>query len=139
MCETDVMRLHVRHRWISLLGLLAMLSALAAGPAAAFAAAAMHTTAMAMSDAAMAQTGSHAGMSHAGTAHKSVPCKSCPHCPKPCADHASCILKCMQNSSLAPPVNGTEEGSLVRSMVWPWRSAAVSATAVPPLLRPPSI
>lgn len=153
MCETDVMRLHARHRWISFLGLLAMLSAIVAGPAAAFAAS-IGTAAMAMSDVASSHTGMpHAGIAHAGMAQQaqskhvhasasavaqSMPCKSCPQCPKPCSDQVSCFVKCFQNSSLAARADGVER-IIVRNIVWPTRIAAVRATSVPPLLRPPSL
>ena len=157
------MRLNVRHRWISCVGLLAMLSALVAGPVASVAAVSIANAAMhyaPMSHAVMSHAGmSDAGMSQAGTAldvpqqheHQrgiatqaapvagpSLPCQSCPHCPKPCSDHHNCLLKCFQTSSLAPP-EGRVERIVVRNVVWPSLSAAVSATAVPPLLRPPSL
>ena len=133
------MRLHARHRWISFLGLLAMLSALAVAPASSFAA---------VSHIAMP----HTGMAQAGTVHqtqsdhvgasvvdRSMPCKSCPQCPKRCSDQASCFVKCLQNTSLAPPVVDGTGRIIVRNAVWPRRVAAVRATALPPLLRPPSL
>ena len=155
MCETDFMRMHVRHRWISCLALLAMLSAFVVVSAATFAAS-IGAAGMAMSDGASSHTGmAHTGMAHVGmahqaqnehgatsAAHQTTPCKSCPQCPKqcpkPCSDQASCFLKCFQNSSLAAPADGTER-IIVRNVVWPRRIAAVRATSVPPLLRPPSV
>lgn len=149
------MRMHVRHRWISCLGLLAMLSAFVVVSAATFAAS-IGAAGMAMSDGASSHTGmAHTGMAHVGmahqaqnehgatsAAHQTTPCKSCPQCPKQCpkpsSDQASCFLKCFQNSSLAAPADGTER-IIVRNVVWPRRIAAVRATSVPPLLRPPSV
>ena len=139
------MRLCLRHRWISYLGLLAMISALVGVPAASFAAV-IGVTPVAMSDVAS----SHAGTAHAGMAHEhgavlalteSMPgksCPQCPKCPKPCSGQASCFLKCFQNSGLAAPADGTEH-FIVRNVVWPKRIAAVRSASVPPLLRPPSL
>jgi hypothetical protein len=118
MCETNVMTQTRYQRWTLILGLIAMLGAVLAVPAAALAA-----TAKAPS--------SETAVSSDMPCHKRLP-----DCPKPCPDLASCIVKCLKTQTPAPdaiellvPCHQAPPAPAPQSLMEP--------TDLPRLLRPP--
>lgn len=122
------MRKRIRHRWFAILGMVAMLGALAAMPL-------TSTYALAMAGAA------HAGQSSAGEmpCHKPAKPAPCPHCPqKACPEMGTCLVKCFQQ--LVPPLTGGMTlAPPVVVLLAPEPPAVTASSLVPPLLRPPSV
>ena len=109
------------HRCFVVLGLLAMVSALAAIPAG------------------MALASSKAEMAALADSADDMPCDHpCPGCAKPCPDMGHCLLKCFRQLSSAPAQAGVQ-GHYVRDLIPAGLSRRVSEAPIPPLLRPPSV
>ena len=109
------------HRCFVVLGLLAMVMALAAIPAGV-------ALASAKADAAVMADNAD-----------DMPCQHpCPGCAKPCPDMGTCLLKCFQPLSNLPAQENAQSYS-VRELIVPELSRRISEAAIPPLLRPPSV
>jgi hypothetical protein len=113
-------------RWFAMLGMVAMLGALAAVPM---------TTSIALASPGL--------MASASTAAEQMPChksaKPCPDCPqKSCPDMSTCLAKCFQ-----PVSSPISEATLLRTVVTartaPAPSQVATGSLIPPLLRPPSV
>lgn len=121
--------------WFAILGMVAMIGALASMPLAS-------TSAFAMSGKSSAST---MKMAHGVTeaAADEMPChkpaKHCPNCPeKACSDMGSCLVKCFQSLS-SPASAALLDRNVAGERVLPTLSLATVGSLIPPLLRPPSV
>jgi hypothetical protein len=116
-------------RWFFGLGMIAMLGALMAVPM-------TSTYVFAKAVSAPAAPSAMADM----PCHKSnMPAKHCPNCPqKICPDMGTCMVKCFQSLSL--PISVDHSTGIVESVrLRPASSQMLTASLIPPLLRPPSV
>jgi hypothetical protein len=68
-----------------------------------------------------------------------MPCQHpCPGCAKPCPDMGSCLMKCFQPLSQVP-AQVVVDRHPARDLIAPSVSERITATLIPPLLRPPSV
>ena len=125
MWQSDYVRKRLFHRWFVVLGMVAMLGALASVPM---------TTSIVVA---------MAGPMTAAAAPGDMPChkstKACPVClHKVCSEMGGCLVKCFQPLS-SPIAEARLQGIVASSRVRPAVSQVTAESLVPPLLRPPSV
>lgn len=130
VCHFASMTKRLFQRWLAVLGMVAMLSAVMVMPLAAAYASTMS-----------GHAGASATMAMSGTADE-MPChktdKSHPDCPqKFCPEMGNCLVKCFQPMA-APIVGAALYRDAVIDRVAPTPALVTAGSLIPPLLRPPS-